>query len=160
MEIDYQNFEFVKRHYPEIVGGDIVEDHHIDWYDGPLSGVAIWQDKYYYYALIGEQKIVKIDTNCEQCGGHTTYLNDTGKVECDECVRWPNCFGLYQIDSVVLDRLMYWNNLFKFCVENGELKSFPDIAQFLFKFYYARRKKDYKDIDMVNEVVPVGWFKW
>lgn len=162
MEIDYTSAKFVTRHYPQFDYDELDQEYHIDWYDGPLSGVLSHSGNRYYYAIIDDVFEYRQDPNCDICFGKGTYLCDDGVMteDCPECQVPVRIYGIYKVNAATMYRLDYWQALFHLCVDGDIVKKAPrNVANFLFKFYYARRKKDYQDIDMKNEVQPIGWFK-
>ncbi|KKL11819.1 hypothetical protein LCGC14_2541960 [marine sediment metagenome] len=123
-----------------------------DYYDGPLSGMM-------EIKATGQKVWAFLIDECdwvEQYG--------PGPDDCDRMV--VRIFALYELTPEQQTIEEYWHELFKLCV--GEAHSYTTAGKLIsntqhytqasFDFFYARRKKDYKELDLTKSKL-IGWFE-
>lgn len=155
------SYSVIKNQVSQINTGDLVEHYHIDYHDGPLSGIIRWKGERYYAHCIDEIDEVRPEPDCEICDGTGQEYNSrpwTPAYDCPECMVSERVFGLFKLPQDQLDEQDFWHNLYLDFVLNKKRENRSDkVNDFLFKFCYARRKKCHKAID-TDYLEPVGYF--
>lgn len=155
------SFQLLKQRTKQLNPRDLVEHYRIDYCDGPLSGIIRWDDQRYYAHCVDELYVVEPDPDCEVCDGTGQEYHSrpwAAPYDCRECMVEERVFGLFKLPQDQMDKQDYWHNLFLDFVLNSKKEDrSKEIKDFLFKFYYTRRKKDYEPID-TDYLEPVGFF--
>lgn len=123
---------------------------HSGYWDGPLSGMVIVNGAKRWAEFIDEEEWT------EQYG--------PDELDCD--IMDVRFYALLKLTDEQMESEEYWHELFRLCVgthtdydKNGQrhlsgVKPEGDS----WKFFYGRRKADYKELDLTQAKI-VGWFK-
>ncbi len=143
----------IRKNYPMYLEGNYRWLWHSDYYDGPMTGMVEVNGKMLWAVWIDEEDWVEWESGED---------DEPGEYE----RRSTRYYALLDLGKERTDYEEYWHELFRLCVGthcdweyDGVRRGEVIHNEATQKFYYGRRKADYKELD-ASKYPIVGWFAW